>query len=76
MHDHQGRYRDAMIRYLEALYTGRANAYTLAQTVGVDYETLDQQYHDFMSQGETVSAAPAADYETPKAAAVSTSAEE
>jgi hypothetical protein len=58
MQDNQGRYRDAMVRYLEAIYIGRATSQTLADAAGTDYVTLDRQYRDFMSQGETVKDAP------------------
>ena len=50
MHDAQGRYRDALVRYLDAIYSGRANAETLADVCGVSYETLDRQYREFMSR--------------------------
>jgi hypothetical protein len=54
MHADGGRYRDALARYLTAIYTGRAAPRTLAETTGTDYETLDRQYRAFMSEGEAV----------------------
>jgi hypothetical protein len=58
MHDAQGRYRDALVRYLEAIYTGRATTQTLAELTGTVYGTLDRQYREFMSQGEPAANAP------------------
>jgi hypothetical protein len=54
MHDERGRYRDALARYLVAVYSGRAAERTLAETTGQSYDTLDRQYRAFMSQGESV----------------------
>jgi len=54
MHADGGRYRDALARYLSAVYSGRAAPHTLAETTGTDFETLDRQYRAFMSDGETV----------------------
>jgi hypothetical protein len=48
MHDQQGRYREALVEYLVGVYTGRADPRTLADRAGVDYETLDRQYQEFM----------------------------
>jgi hypothetical protein len=56
MHDEHGRYRDALVRYLVAVYSGRAAGRTLTELTGTPYETLDRQYRAFMSQGETVAA--------------------
>lgn len=60
MHDAHGRYRDALVRYLEAIYAGRATTQTLAEETGAGYETLDRQYREFMSQDRTASEAPGA----------------
>jgi hypothetical protein len=49
MHDRQGRYREALVRYLESIYAGRATAATLSELVEVPYATLDEQYREFMS---------------------------
>jgi len=57
MHEGQGRYRDALVRYLEAVYAGRATPQTLADLTSTSYEALDRQYREFMSQGERVQSA-------------------
>ncbi len=51
MHDQNGRYREALMQYLEAIYTGRATASSLAAATGEPYEVLDRQYRQFMSEG-------------------------
>ncbi|HEV3136932.1 MAG TPA: hypothetical protein VGZ26_03490, partial [Pirellulales bacterium] len=56
MHDALGRYRDPLVRYLDAIYTGRATTKTLAEVTGTDYETLDRQYREYMSRGEKTEA--------------------
>jgi hypothetical protein len=52
MHDSGGRYRDPLVRYLDAIYAGRATTKTLAEATGTDYETLDRQYREYMGRGE------------------------
>ncbi len=52
MHDALGRYRDPLVRYLEAIYSGRATTKTLAEATGTDYETLDRQYREYIGRGE------------------------
>ena len=47
-----GRYRDALVAYLVAVYTGRDGPDTLAKLTGVDYSTLDKQYRAFMEAGK------------------------
>ncbi len=49
MHEHHGRYREPLVEYLVAIYTGKAGPGTLAATTGVDYATLDREYVEFMS---------------------------
>ncbi len=49
MHYEGGRYRDALDRYLVAVYTGKADAGTLADLTGVGYDALDRQYRDFLA---------------------------
>jgi len=49
MHDRAGRYREPLVQYLEAIYTGRATSGTLAELTKTSYPTLDQQYRAFMS---------------------------
>ncbi len=58
MHDGAGRYRDALARYLLAVYTGRASDKSLAELTGADYGALDAAYRQFMSAGETVEKPP------------------
>lgn len=45
-----GRYRDALVAYLTAVYTGRDHPGTLAQLTGTSYTRLDQQYRQFIKQ--------------------------
>jgi hypothetical protein len=51
MHYEGGRYRDALARYLEAVYRGKDAPGTLAQSCGQSYEELEQQYRQFMTVG-------------------------
>lgn len=51
MHDQEGRYREPLVRYLEAIYNGKAGPGTLAQLAGAGYDELDRQYREFL-QGE------------------------
>ena len=44
----EGRYRDAMVTYLRAIYSGRHNAGTLSRLTGESYEELDKQYRQFI----------------------------
>ena len=48
MHDAQGAYRDALVAYLLAVYTGRDRPQTLAQLTGLSFEALDSRYHAFL----------------------------
>ncbi len=50
MHADGGRYRPALIAYIEAVYSGRASAETLSQLTRATYPQLDQQYIDFLKQ--------------------------
>jgi hypothetical protein len=43
-----GRYRDALVAYLRAIYSGQADAGTLAQLTGATYAELDRQYRAFI----------------------------
>lgn len=54
MHAEEGRFREAFVRYLEAVYAGRATTRTLAETTGASYEALDRDYREFLSRGRTV----------------------
>ncbi len=48
IHGQKGRYRDALVSYLAAIYSGQANTGTLAQLTGASYENLDRQYREFI----------------------------
>ncbi len=43
-----GRYRDALVAYLSAVYAGRDTPGTLAELTGSSYRELDKQYRRFM----------------------------
>ena len=49
-----GRYRDSLVAYLVAVYTGRDRPDTLSQLLHTDYKTLDKQYQDFMKSSEAM----------------------
>ena len=51
MHNENGRYRDAVVAYLNAVYSGRDNPHTLSQLTGKTYEELDREYLEFMREG-------------------------
>ena len=51
IHYDGGRYRDALVGYLSAVYSGSDNPNTLAQLSGNSYAELDRQYRQFMEQG-------------------------
>jgi hypothetical protein len=44
MDGEKGRYRESLVRYLDAVYSGRDTARSLAEATGVDYSELDGQY--------------------------------
>ena len=46
-----GRYRDALVSYLVAVYTGRDEPDTLAKLTGASYGELDKQYREFLETG-------------------------
>ncbi|MEX2306396.1 MAG: hypothetical protein WD738_02320 [Pirellulales bacterium] len=48
MDGQQGRYREPLVRYLEAVYTGRDSTQSLADITSVGYDELDAQYHGYM----------------------------
>lgn len=48
MHYDQGRYREALVDYLVAVYSGRDDADTLARLSGASYQDLDRQYREFL----------------------------
>ncbi len=51
VHYDHGRYRDALVAYLSAVYSGRDTPGTLAQLAGTSYSELDRQYRQFMHDG-------------------------
>jgi len=46
-----GKYRDAFVQYLDAVYRDKADAATLARLTGHRYEQLDEEYLDFLRVG-------------------------
>jgi Protein of unknown function (DUF1570) len=44
----EGLYRDALVSYLSAVYTGRDRHGTLAKLTGATYGDLDKQYREFL----------------------------
>lgn len=50
MHFDEGRYRDALMGYLEAVYDGRDDVDTLSEVTGQSYAVLDRQYREFMAE--------------------------
>jgi len=44
----EGRYREPMVRYLQAVYTRHDNDQTLAEATGSSYSELDAAYRRFM----------------------------
>ena len=49
MHYGGDRYRQPLIDYLIAVYSGRADPDTLAKLTGASYDKLDQQYREYMN---------------------------
>lgn len=60
VHADEGRYREPLVRYLEAIYSARATPQSLAEATGVNDETLDRQYRDFMTVGQSADNVPTA----------------
>lgn len=52
MHGEQGRYRQAFVDYLSAIYAGRDQPQTLTQLMGRTFEELDVEYRRFMAAAE------------------------
>ncbi len=46
----QGRYRKALVEYLQVVYKGRDAPNTLEQVTGESFETLDQEYLEFLKR--------------------------
>jgi len=51
VHYDGGRYRDALVAYLAAVYTGRDTPSTLPQLAGSSFAELDKQYRQFLEAG-------------------------
>jgi hypothetical protein len=43
-----GRYRDALVAYLSAVYNGQDDLETLSKLTGSSYSELDKQYRAYM----------------------------
>lgn len=50
VHYQGGQYRDALVAYLVAVYSGRATPTALAELTGVPFHVLDQQYRQFLEE--------------------------
>lgn len=50
IHGQEGRYRDALIGYLAAVYSGRDTVHTFRGLAGVPYEQLDAEYREFIEE--------------------------
>jgi hypothetical protein len=48
VHYDDGRYRDALVTCLTAIYNGSQDPDLLARTTGIGYAELDKQYQDYM----------------------------
>jgi hypothetical protein len=51
MHYDLGRYRDAAVRYLDQVYSGRDDLLTLSRLTGKTLAELDQEYQSYMRSG-------------------------
>jgi hypothetical protein len=54
VHYDGGRYRDVLVAYLVAVYTGRDTPSTLPQLAGNSFSELDKQYRQFLESGGPV----------------------
>lgn len=54
MHYDYGRYRDAVVRYLDLVYSGRDDLLTLCRLTGKSFSELDREYQEYMNSGPTV----------------------
>lgn len=52
LHAEEGRYRQAFVDYLRAIYDGRADENTLARLTGRSYADLDEEYRKWMQSQE------------------------
>lgn len=48
----QGKYRDALVGYLSAVYSGNEDPAALSQLIGENYLNLDKQYLEFIVEAE------------------------
>lgn len=51
IHYDDGAYRDALVRYLDAVYAGRDNPLTLSKLTGKSFQDLDAEYRKFIESG-------------------------
>ena len=52
IHGKNGRYRDALIEYLRAVYEGRHTPRTLQNLTTTPYPELDREYREFIEKGD------------------------
>ena len=52
--------RDALVRYLDAVYAGRDNPLILSKLTDKSFQDLDAEYRKFMESGQTPRRADAA----------------
>ena len=50
IHYDDGRYRDALVKCLAAIYDGSQDPELLARTTGIGYAELDKQYQEYMKE--------------------------
>ena len=48
MHAENGRYREPLVRYLKAVYSGRDSGKTLPDTAGHSFDELDAAYRRYV----------------------------
>jgi hypothetical protein len=48
MHADDGRYREPIVQYLKAVYSGRDSDQSLAEAVGLSFSELDRAYHRYL----------------------------
>lgn len=54
MHYDYGRYQEATVRYLDAVYSGRDDVLTLSRLTGKSLAELDQEYQQYMKSGPPI----------------------
>ncbi len=59
IHYDGGRYRDALVAYLSAVYSGADSPALLAKLTGTSYAELDKQYREYLESAGPVVLAPA-----------------